>query len=174
MKDTIIDKFVKEFEAKALKDEAQTEFWHGRDLQKLLGYDEWRNFALVIDKAKEACKGSKHKASSHFVDVNKIVASGAASKPVDDVKLTRYACYLIAQNADSRKETVAFAQTYFAVQTRRQELRDQELSRLSEDEKRLALRQEIKTHNSRLSGVAKGAGVVLPLDYAIFQNAGYK
>jgi len=96
-----------------------TDFWFARDLQKLLEYKEWRNFLLVIEKAKNACEGSEQKVSNHFVDVNKMVTVGSDSKrEIKDIMLSRYACYLIAQNGDPRKHTIAFAQTYFAVQTR--------------------------------------------------------
>ncbi len=167
--------FLSEFESKARKDENGVEFWFARDLQNLLGYEaSWQNFEQVIEKAKIACEGFGQKVEDHFNDVIKMVKSGVAPKPTKDLKLNRYACYLIAQNADVRKKPVAFAQTYFAVQTRRRELDDIELNKLSENEKRIQLRSDIKKHNALLSGVAKSAGVVQPLDYAIFQNHGYK
>ena len=103
--------------------EEKIEFWYARDLQILLGYNEWRNFLLVVDKAKIACKSSKIPVKDHFVDVNKMIDLGkGARREVEDISLTRYACYLIAQNGDSRKTEIAFAQTYFAVQTRKQEM----------------------------------------------------
>ena len=105
-------------------DENGQEYWLARELQGVLGYTEWRNFSKVIDKAKISCKTSGEVENSHFVDVSKMVESGVADIPVRDIRLTRYACYLIAQNGDSKKEAIALAQTYFAVQTRRQELQD--------------------------------------------------
>lgn len=98
------------------------EFWYARELQTALEYTEWRNFCTVIDKAKEACKGSKNAVSDHFVDVNKIVSAGATCKDIGDIQLSRYACYLIVQNGDPRKKVIALGQTYFAVKTRQQEL----------------------------------------------------
>jgi DNA-damage-inducible protein D len=173
--DEFLRNFLSEFESKAQKDENGIEFWFARELQQLLGYEaSWQNFEQVIEKAKTACEGFGQAIDSHFNDVIKMVKSGVAPKPSKDLKLTRYACYLIAQNADVRKKPVAFAQTYFAVQTRRRELDDIELNKLSENEKRIQLRQDIRKHNALLSGVAKNAGVLEPLDYAIFQNHGYK
>ena len=173
--DEFLRKFLSEFESKAQKDENGIEFWFARNLQQLLGYEaSWQNFEQVIEKAKTACEGFGQSIDAHFNDVIKMAKSGVAPTPKRDLKLTRYACYLIAQNADVRKKPVAFAQTYFAVQTRRRELDDIELNKLSENEKRIQLRQDIKKHNTLLSGVAKNAGVLEPLDYAIFQNHGYK
>ena len=103
--------------------EDEVEYWFARDLQILLGYSEWRNFNQVINKAKQACENSGHTITNHFVDINKMVDLGSGSqREIDDIKLTRYACYLIAQNGDPRKEQIAFAQSYFAIQTRKQEL----------------------------------------------------
>ena len=121
------------------------EFWYARDLQIALEYTEWRNFCKVIEKAKEACRGSNNAVSDHFVDVNKIVNAGATSKDIGDIQLSRYACYLIVQNYEN----------------------------LSEDQKRIAIRQEMKEHNKMLVAAAKDAGVETTLDYAIFQNYGY-
>jgi DNA-damage-inducible protein D len=116
------------FEAHAQQAENGVEFWLARDLQHLLGYMEWRNFTAVVTKAKTACEVSKHEISDHFVDVNKMVDLGSGSqREVDDIMLTRYACYLIAQNGDPKKQEIAFAQTYFAIQTRRAELIEQRL-----------------------------------------------
>ena len=148
------------------------EFWYARDLQIALEYTEWRNFCKVIEKAKEACRGSNNAVSDHFVDVNKIVNAGATSKDIGDIQLSRYACYLIVQNGDPRKKVIALGQTYFAVKTRQQELIENYVN-LSEDQKRIAIRQEMKEHNKMLVAAAKDAGVETTLDYAIFQNYGY-
>lgn len=148
------------------------EFWYARDLQIALEYTEWRNFCKVIEKAKEACRGSNNAVSVHFVDVNKIVNAGATSKDIGDIQLSRYACYLIVQNGDPRKKVIALGQTYFAVKTRQQELIEN-YENLSEDQKRIAIRQEMKEHNKMLVAAAKDAGVETTLDYAIFQNYGY-
>lgn len=148
------------------------EFWYARDLQIALEYTEWRNFCKVIEKAKEACRGSNNAVSDHFVDVNKIVNAGATSKDIGDIQLSRYACYLIVQNGDPRKKVIALGQTYFAVKTRQQELIEN-YENLSEDQKRIAIQQEMKEHNKMLVAAAKDAGVETTLDYAIFQNYGY-
>ena len=148
------------------------EFWYARDLQIALEYTEWRNFCKVIEKAKEACRGSNNAVSDHIVDVNKIVNAGATSKDIGDIQLSRYACYLIVQNGDPRKKVIALGQTYFAVKTRQQELIEN-YENLSEDQKRIAIRQEMKEHNKMLVAAAKDAGVETTLDYAIFQNYGY-
>ncbi|MDD5133813.1 MAG: DNA damage-inducible protein D [Phycisphaerae bacterium] len=146
------------------------EYWSGRDFSLILGYSDYRNFEQVIKKAKVACFNSGHRIEDHFVDITEMVDIGSgAQRPVSSVYMSRYACYLIVQNADPSKEIVALGQTYFAVQTRRQEISEQEL----EDKRRLLLRQEMKTHNVRLAGAAKEAGIVKASDYAIFQNHGY-
>jgi len=127
---------------------AAAEFWYARDLQELLGYTEWRNFLKVIEKAKDSAQNVGASAQNHFVDVNKMVSIGSgAERPVEDVMLTRYACYLIAQNGNPRKEAIAFAQTYFAVQTRKQELIEERL-RLQE---RLQARQKLTESETELS-----------------------
>jgi DNA-damage-inducible protein D len=149
--------------------------WSARELGKILGYAEFRNFLPVIDKAKEACKKSGYAISDHFVDSHEMVDIGSgARREMPTVTLSRYACYLIVQNADFSKEIVALGQTYFAVQTRKQETIEQkEFDRLgAADKKRIFLRNEIKTHNKKLAIAAKIAGVIEPVDYAIFQNHG--
>lgn len=157
-------------------DEYGNEFWGARKLSKVLEYSEFRHFLPVIERAKEACKNSGQGISDHFEDYLEEISHGKGAKQdYPSVKLSRYACYLIVQNADPAKEIVASGQTYFAVQTRLQEIRQMdEYSRLSsEDEKRLFLRDEMKKHNVQLADAAKDAGVVEPVDYAIFQNHGY-
>lgn len=150
------------------------EFWYARELQKVLGYSEWRNFQNVINKAKDACKNSGNSVQDHFVDVNKMVGIGSnASRPVDDIEFSRYACYLVVMNGDSTKEIIALGQTYFAVKTRQQELIENYES-LDEDQKRLAIRNEMKIHNKSLADAAKIAGIEDSKDYAIFQNRGYQ
>jgi DNA-damage-inducible protein D len=157
-------------------DEQENEYWTARDISKILEYSEYRHFKPAIDRAKEACKNSGHEVSDHFEDILEMVSIGSdAKREIENIKLSRYACYLIVQNADPSKEVVAQGQTYFAVQTRLQEIRQMdEYNRLStEDEKRLFLRDEMKKHNIQLADAAKESGVIEPLDYAIFQNHGY-
>jgi DNA-damage-inducible protein D len=158
-------------------DENGNEFWGARKLSKVLEYSEFRHFLPVIERANEACKNSGYPISDHFEEYLEEIIHGKGAKQVyESIKLSRYACYLIVQNADPSKEVVAQGQTYFAVQTRLQEIRQMEdYNRLkSEEEKRLFLRDEMKRHNLQLADAAKGAGVIEPLDYAIFQNHGYK
>ena len=147
-------------------DEDGQEYWNSRELASALGYVDYRNFGKVIESAKEACKNSSQTVLDHFVDLTEMVQLGSgAERPIKSTLLSRYACYLIVQSADPRKEAVALGHSYFAIQTRRQEL---------EDNRRLQLRQEIKEHNKSLASAAKQAGVIEPIDYAIFQNSGYK
>ena len=158
-------------------DENGAEYWSARDMAKVLEYLEYRNFLPVIKKAKEACANSQHKVEDHFVDMHDMIEIGKGGKrSVDTVKLSRYACYLIVQNADPSKKVVANGQTYFAVQTRIAEIQQMdEYNRLTdEEEKRLFLRHQLAHHNSLLAETAKNAGVVESRDYAIFQNHGYK
>jgi DNA-damage-inducible protein D len=158
-------------------DEDGNEFWSARDLSKVLEYTDFRNFSGVINKAKESCENSGQPVENHFVEVNEMVSIGSGAKrEIESVKLSRYACYLIVQNADPGKEVVALGQTYFAVQTRLQEIQQMEAYNhlKGEDEKRLFLRREMAEHNKQLADAAKGAGVIDPIDYAIFQNFGYK
>ncbi|MPZ45702.1 MAG: DNA damage-inducible protein D [Betaproteobacteria bacterium] len=152
------------------------EFWLARELQPLLDYAAWDKFKRVIDKAIEACRQSGHPVEDHFSQTAKMVDIGSgARREIEDCRLSRYACYLIVQNGDPAKPVIAYGQTYFALQTRRQELRDEDaFSRLTEDEKRLAIRNELATHNRKLAAAAKDAGVETPVDYAVFQDHGYK
>ena len=149
------------------------EFWYARELQQALEYTEWRNFSAVIEKAKTSCSASGNEVDNHFVDVNKMVDIGSGTqREIDDIMLSRYACYLIVMNGDPRKQIIAVGQTYFAVKTRQQELVDN-YDQLTEDQKRLAIRDEIKRHNKSLAEAAQMAGVETSLDYATFQNYGY-
>lgn len=164
------------FEDIRQEDGGGREFWYARDLAPLLDYPVWRNFVGVVDKARQACRNSGHAVEDHFDDVVKLVGIGSgAQRPVDDVKLSRYACYLIVQNGNPAKPVIAAGQTYFALQTRKQELQEQgQFARLSEDERRLLLRNELARHNKDLAAAAQQAGVITPLDYAVFQDHGYK
>lgn len=158
-------------------DEDGNEYWSARDLSKVLEYSEYRHFLPVVDRAKEACKNSKQKVSDHFEDILDMVQLGStAQRGVESIKLSRYACYLIVQNASPDKEVVALGQTYFAVQTRLREIQQMDsYNKLStEEEKRLFLRKEMASHNKQLADAARNAGVIDPLEYAIFQNFGYK
>ena len=129
MKKEVIVRLHASFEELVQRDETSNEFWLARDLQDLLGYARWENFSKVIDRAQVACKGSGHLPEDHFLDVTKMVDLGSgATRSIDDVALTRYACYLIAQNGDPNKDAIAFAQTYFALQTRKQELIEQRIA----------------------------------------------
>ena len=153
-------------------DEFGNEFWYARELQKVLDYKEWRKFTGVIKKAKTACIASNYNVNEHFVGADKLSKrNNNAYVKIEDYKLTRYACYLIAQNGDSRKEVIAKAQTYFAVQTRKQELSEKDYSELSEDEKRFYQRNLTKKGNYSLNQTAKKAGVK---NFDKFHNYGYK
>ncbi len=150
MKKELVYSLTQDFESYAQQTDSGVEFWLARDLQHLLGYAEWRNFNLVINKAKTACEASGHAISDHFVDVNKMVELGSGSlREISDVMLTRFACYLLAQNGDPGKAQIAFAQTYFAVQTRKAELIEQ---RLLEAE-RVQAREKLKQTEKELSEV---------------------
>ncbi len=143
------------------------EFWNARDLMTPLGYARWENFEVAVARAKESCKNSGQQVDDHFRDATKMVPIGSETeRPINDYDLSRYACYLIAQNGDPRKEEIALAQTYFAIQTRKQEVSELQI----EDGKRIYLRDEMKRHNKNLAKAAKGAGVI---NYANFQDFGY-
>lgn len=154
------------------------EYWSARDLSKLLEYTEYRKFLNPINKAMESCKNSGEEVDNHFAQVDEMVEIGSgAEREVEDYRLSRFACYLIVQNADPSKTNVALGQAYFAIKTRQKELLEEEEKRLiqsEEDSKRLLLREQMREHNKQLADAAKGAGVNEPIDYAIFQNFGYK
>lgn len=165
------------FESLKRTDERNYEYWSARDLWKVLEYTEYRHFLPVIEKAKRACENVGQVVTDHFEDFLEMVAIGSnATRELDSVKLSRYACYLVMQNADPSKPIVAQAQTYFAIQTRMAEVQQMDAYNIlsTEDEKRLFLRNELAKHNSHLADAAKDAGIIEPRDYAIFQNFGYK
>ena len=153
-------------------DEVGNEYWHARELQRVLGYSQWRRFKNTISKAKTSCNNSNVRVEDHFANVGKMINLGkGGTRNINDYKLSRYACYLIAQNGDSRKKTIALAQTYFAVQTRKQELSEKEYSMLTEDEKRFYQRNLTRKGNYSLNMVARNVGV---RNFDKFHNAGYK
>ncbi len=150
------------------------EYWKARELQKVLGYTEFNKFKPVIEKAKQSCKTSNNNVLDHFAEVSEMVKIGSgATRELKSYNLSRFACYLIVMNADPRKELIALGQTYFAVKTRQQELIEN-YTELSENEKRLSIKNELKKHNKSLAEAAQMAGVNEGLDYAIFQNHGYQ
>ena len=160
------------FESIRHVDDEGNEYWYARELQKVLEYTEWRKFVGVIKKAINSCKASNYVASDHFVGTDKMINLGkGGQRKVSDYKLSRYACYLIAQNGDSRKKVIALAQTYFAIQTRKQELLEEEYNSLTEDEKRIYKRNQARKGNYNLNKTAVNSGVK---DLARFHNAGYK
>jgi DNA-damage-inducible protein D len=150
------------------------EFWYARELQKALDYASWQNFTTALNKAIISCEVSGYATSDHFNEVIKMIeiGKGAERKQVD-YQLSRYACYLIVQNGDPKKEVIALGQTYFAVKTREQELAEQ-FAALTEDQKRIAVRRELIEHNKSLAEAAQNAGVTEPRDFAVFQNKGYQ
>jgi len=163
-------KTISPFERIRRTNKTGNEFWSSREFADVLGYTDYRNFETVVGKAKVACFNSGQRVEDHFVDLTEMIEIGkGGQRSVQSVMMSRYACYLAIQNADPTKEIVAMGQTYFAVQTRRQELGELE----SEDQKRLLLRGEMRTHNAKLAEVARVAGVADARDYAIFQNHGY-
>lgn len=150
------------------------EFWYAREFSKVLNYTEFNKFMPVIKKAMVACQQSGNDVSDHFAQVSEMVRIGSgAEREFESYKLSRYACYLIVMNGDTRKEIISLGQTYFAVKTRQQELIE-DYERLTEEQKRLAIRNEMKEHNKSLAEAARNAGVIQPVDYAIFQNRGYQ
>ena len=155
-------------------DDNGNEYWLARELQKVLEYVQWRRFSDTINRAKTSCEKSGNNVNDHFVEVGKMVEIGSgAERKLKDYKLSRYACYLIVENGDPQKEVIALGQTYFAVKTRQQELID-DYERLTEEQKRLAIRREMIEHNKSLAEAAQNAGVITPLEYAQFQNSGYR
>jgi DNA-damage-inducible protein D len=164
------------FESLKQSDESSNEFWMARQLAKVLEYSEYRHFLPVIDRALEACINSGQRTQDHFEDVLEMVEIGSgARRELADVRLSRYACYLIVQNGDPSKQVIANGQTYFALQTRRQELADsQKFAQLNEDDKRLAIRNELAQHNKYLAAAAKEAGVISPLDSQFSKTMGTK
>lgn len=164
------------FESIRVINEQGGEVWLARQLAKVLDYAEFRNFLPVIEKAKIACENSGQAVADHFVEIHEMVEIGSGAKrSMASFALSRYACYLIVQNGDASKPVIANGQTYFAIQTRRQELQDDTgFQQLNEDQKRLMLRNELADHNKQLAAAARDAGVESGLDYAIFQNHGYQ
>lgn len=169
---TLIAKEYKRFEDIKVTREDGTEYWSARELAVALDYTKWENFSKVIKRAMISCKNSGHNVANDFPEVRKIVDAGISKKPVLDYELSRYACYLIVQNGDPRKEVIALGQTYFAIQTYRQEVADH-FNQLDEDNRRLVVRGDIKQWNQLLAETAYDAGVITNEEFAIFQNAGY-
>lgn len=162
------------FESIKHLDEAGREYWLARELSKALQYKDYRNFELTIFKAMDACKNSGFDVLDHFGEVTEMVSIGSgARRGFPSYILSRYACYLTVQNGDPKKEEIALAQSYFAIQTRRQELQDQ-FDQLTEDQRRLAIRSELTEHNKSLVEAAQQAGVETQQDFAVFQNRGYQ
>ncbi len=171
MKKLIAEEYKRFEDIKQIREDG-SEFWSARELAVALDYTQWRNFTGVIKRAMIACENSGHDIFHDFAEVSKIVEAGATNKPVKDYELSRYACYLIVQNGDPRKEVIALGQTYFAIQTYRQEVADH-FNELSEDNRRLVVRGDIKQWNQMLAETAHKAGVITNEEFAIFQNAGY-
>jgi DNA-damage-inducible protein D len=164
------------FDAIRRVDESGNEYWSARELSKILTYDDYRNFQKVVSKAIKSCESAGEEASDHFVEVTDMITVGkGAKRPRTDYHLTRHACYLIVENADPEKPVVALGQAYFAYQTRRQELSDEEaLAGLTEDQRRLLIRGQLSLHNRQLAETAHNAGVITARDFSIFQDFGYK
>jgi DNA-damage-inducible protein D len=161
------------FEQIRLENESGAEYWSARDLAKVLGYSKWEKFRNAIDRAEVACENSGQSVDDHFLHTTRVSTFGkGGQREIEDVHMSRYGCYLLVQNADPSKPAVAVGQTYFAVQTRRQEQADQ-LAGLTEEQRRLYLRGEISVYNRRLAEAANMAGVLEPVDFAIFTDHGY-
>ncbi len=171
MKKLIAEEYKRFEDIKQIREDG-SEFWSARELASALDYNKWENFSKVIKRAMIACENSGHTIAYDFPEVRKIVEAGATKKPILDYELSRYACYLIVQNGDPRKEVIALGQTYFAIQTYRQEVADH-FNELSEDNRRLVVRGDIKQWNQMLAETAYKAGVITNEEFAIFQNAGY-
>ena len=171
MKKLIAEEYNRFEDIKQIREDG-SEFWSARDLASALDYNKWENFSKVINRAMIACENSGHAIAYDFPEVRKIVEAGVTKKPILDYELSRYACYLIVQNGDPRKEVIALGQTYFAIQTYRQEVADH-FNELSEDNRRLVVRGDIKQWNQMLAETAHKAGVITNEEFAIFQNAGY-
>lgn len=171
MKNLIAEEYKRFEDIKQIREDG-SEFWSARELASALDYNKWENFSNVIKRAMIACENSGHTIAYDFPEVRKIVEAGATKKPILDYELSRYACYLIVQNGDPRKEVIALGQTYFAIQTYRQEVADH-FNELSEDNRRLVVRGDIKQWNQMLAETAYKAGVITNDEFAIFQNAGY-
>lgn len=173
-----IDELIAAFRDAARKTDNGEEFWTACDLSRLLGYSDYRNFEKIVEKAKAACCTMRLDPDDHFVDTADMIEIGKGGRrDVDNIHLDRYACYLIAQNGDSRKKEIGFAQNYFAIQTRRQELADEhgvDFDTLSENQKRLYLRNQVVVENKRLMSAAKASGVRTGQDFGKFNNKGYQ
>lgn len=168
-----LDRLISRLETATHVDEDGIEYWYASDLQRFLGYTRWEQFFKVVKKAITACQNSGQQVEQHFVEIQ-ILPPTEEKQQLQDMKLTRYACYLIVQNADSRKKSVAFAQAYFAIQTRGQELNDRAQVPAGREAKRVYLREELKKHNKDLARTAGTDPSQNSIEYAQFQNAGYQ
>ena len=171
MSDLKVKEYKRFEDIKRIRDDG-TYYWSARELAPALEYTKWENFHKVIKRAMIACENSGHSILNDFPEVRKIVEAGSTQKPITDYELSRYACYLIVQNGDPRKEVIALGQTYFAIQTYRQELADH-FNQLDEDRRRLVVRGDVRQWNQLLAETAHDAGVITSEEFATFQNAGY-